>query len=402
MITAVRNNDYLGVCIRAAAADDKPVNLAFLIDVSESMSGERLTAVKKTLHAARDIFRAEDRVTVVTFGEDAKVVTNNLSLAADGMDQFYAAVDAISTSGCTNLSAGIEALLTLRHPFDAVLLLTDGAVNRGIMSGVGLRTMAQGLGQLPITALGYGADHNRVLLRDLALMSRGAYVFIDTEALLPAVMGDLIGGIRTEVIKNAVVQVPAGWDCCEVGGDANSYRVGNVVSGRDYWAIFRKKVSGDPMDAAPLVLLAGRTEVGRMEHVPISGCQELQEQVLRARVSRAIVNASDCMEQRMAIGPEVRELAAEFEALPAEMLCRPLVLRMKAQLAEILDVNSVIDMNCLPPPNAVLARMSSGGACLSVQRGVTNRVIGIAEDPTLFSSSAQRATSSQVQSHYEV
>ena len=401
MITAVRNNDYLGICIRAAAAVDKPVNLAFLIDVSESMSGERLTAVKKTLHCARDIFRAEDRVTVVTFGEDAKVVTNNLLLAADGMDHFYAAIDAIGTAGCTNLSAGIEALLTLQNresPFDAVMLLTDGVVNRGITSGVGLRTMAQGLGQLPITALGYGADHNRVLLRDLALMSRGAYVFIDAESLLPTVMGDLIGGVRTEVLKNASIQVPAGWDCCEVGGDGNSYRVGNVVSGRDYWAVFRKKVSGDPIDAAPLVLVTGRAEVGRIEHVPISGCQDLQEQVLRARVGRAIVDASDRMEQRMTIGPEVRALAAEFDTLSAEMLCRPLVLRMKAQLAEILDVNPVMDMNSLPPPNAVLARMSSGGACLSVQRGV----IGIAEDPALFSSSTQRATSSQVQSQYEV
>jgi hypothetical protein len=137
-----------------------------------------------------------------------------------------------------------------------------------------------------------------------------------------------------------------------------------------------------------------------MEHVPISACQDLQEQVLRARVSRAIVNASDCMEQRMAIGPEVREIAAEFEALPAEMLCRPLVLRMKAQLAEILDVNPVIPHGSLPPPpprlsNALLARMSSGGACLSVQRGV-------AEDPALFSSSTQRAISSQVQSQYVV
>lgn len=390
MISAFRDSDYLGVRVHALPIPgEKPANLAFLIDVSDSMTGERLAAVKKTLHSARTLFRADDRVTLVTFGESAHVIANNLSLADDGMERFYEAIDAIRTDGCTNMSAGFELLLTLQEreaPFDALLLLTDGNVNHGIMSTAGLRTMAQGLGRLPITALGYGADHNRVLLRDLALTSRGSYVFVASEMLLPTAIGDLIGGIRTEILKDASIQVPAGWTCCELGGEASTYRIGNVVSGRDYWAIFRRSLPSVE-EATPIVLMSGREEVTRIAHIAVSPSLDLQEQVLRTRVGRAIVNASDQMEQGYRNGTEVAELIAEFETLGEELMRRPLVLRMKAQLAEVLSSAS--------PSNILLARMASGGTYLSVQRGVTSD-----PDDTMFSSDSQRATSTQVQKNY--
>jgi len=258
----------------------------------------------------------------------------------------------------------------------------------------------------PITALGYGENHNLVLLREIATRSRGAYMFVDAESMLPIAMGDMIGGLRTEVIKNATVKVPAGWNSIEQEGGGSSYCLGNVVAGRDYWAIFRFSEE-DPVDPDPIVLTGGsgrQTEVNRLVHVPLSDCLDLREQVLRCRVAQAIVNASNKMETGQAIGDEIALLLQEL-ALPssADMLSRPLVLRMKAQLAEIMEnvgATPLMPPRFPPTPN-LLARMSSGGACLSVQRGVTNQ--GQVGDPIhLFSSPTQRLTSSQVQSQYEV
>jgi len=404
MITAFRNSTHLCVKIRASPVSSetgsKPINLALLVDTSGSMEGERLDAVKKTLHAARELWRPEDKLTMVTFNDRATVVADHIRMDEAGLREFYTAVDAVKAHGATNLSVGIEQLLLLQGgtPYDAVMVLTDGHVNRGIASTMGMRSMMLGLGTYPITALGYGADHNRVLLRDLATSSRGAYVFVDSEDILPLATGDMIGGLRTELYKNTFIRVPLGWKCCEDTMNNASYRLGSIVPDRDYWVVFEKQ-GHEEIELGPITLAAASGDViAETDRVMISDCQDLQEQVLRCRVAAAIVAASDRMEQGLAISPTIAGLVEEFKALPEFMLRRPLVLRMQAQLVEILAAPAT---NGPPPPSALLARMSSGGAYLSTQRGVSAQTPGDPEAHT-FSSPVQRDTSTQVQTQYAI
>jgi len=383
-LTAFRNSTHLGVKIRAPSVPvAKPINLALLVDTSGSMEGERLDAVKRTLHAARGLFCPDDQLTMVTFDDGATVIADHLRM---DLQQFYAAVDNVQAKGSTNLSAGIEKLLVLqKEPYDAIMVLTDGHINRGIVSMVGLRSMMFGVGHFPITAIGYGADHNRVLLRHLATSSRGAYVFVDSESILPVALGDMIGGLRTELYKDAILRVPDGWVCCENDGVDASYRLGNIVPDRDYWVVFEKC---NDTECSSITLTAGVSVIAETDRIMVSDCQDLHEQVLRCRVAKAIVVASDLMEQMRPIGPEIAALVEEFKALPESMLNRPLVLRMQAQLVEILDAGPS------GPTAALLARMSSGGAYLSTQRGVS-----CVSDPQChtFSSPSQRAASQHVQ-----
>lgn len=389
MITAIRNSTHLGVKIRApvpASADvrGKPLNLAFLMDVSDSMAGERLSTVKRTLHAARTLFRPTDRVTLVTFGDHGHIVADHLLLDEEGIRIFYDKVDAIGTSGCTNLSAGIEKLVVTQKdgPFDAVVILTDGCVNRGIVSTVGLQTMSTGFGAAPITAIGYGANHNRILLRNLALATRGSYVYVDQEALIPIAIGDLISGIRHEVLKAARLTVPAGWTSCELGSPS---LIGNIVRDRDYWVVYAR--TREPEDG-PIVLTDATGYHEELTTIVQSDCHDLHEQVLRCRVTKALAALSDDIEGQSlrslaAMYGEIDRLHEEFAELPEAMLMRPLILRMKAQIAEALSASSASD--------EVMARMSSGVAYLSSQRGVTAD-----PDDQCFSSPAQRVASAQV------
>jgi len=392
MISAIRNTTHIGIKIRAAARPvEKTINLAFLMDVSDSMAGERLSTVKRTLHAAKTLFTPADRVTLVTFGNHGFVLADHLLLDETGLQSFYEKVDEIGTSGCTDLSAGIEALLVTQvgqPPFDAIIVLTDGLVNRGVTSTIGLQTMFTGLGSAPITAIGYGANHNRVLLRNLALVSRGSYVYVDSEALIPMAMGDLLSGIRKEVLRGARLIVPPQWSCCELGPPSI---VGNIVADRDYWVVYQ--LGGDPDDS--FVILADADGYHEeLTTITSSDCHDLHEQVLRCRVARAIAVASDYMEGAARnMGSRYNDIALlsdEFAELPEALLARPLVLRMKAQIAEIMEYNS-------HDSDELLARMSSGVAYLSSQRGVT---AGDPSDQT-FSSSCQRQASGQVQSQYD-
>jgi len=398
MLSAIRNATHLAVKIRAppnTEANDKPINLAILLDTSGSMADDRLGAVKRTLHAARDLFKPTDQITMVTFDDKATTIADHLLMDADGLTRFYAAVDGIVADGCTNLSAGIEQLLLLRSekPYDTILVLTDGIINGGITSVIGLHTMMAGVSssQTPIVTLGYGADHNRILLRDLAVRSRGSYTYVDSDEILPIAMGDLIGGLRAELYNDVTLNLPAGWACCEIGDGGASFMLGSVVPDRDYWVVFQKMV--DDVEVSPITLTAGMvTSIATLEHVLITDCLELKEQVLRCRVAKALVAASDAMERGQRCPAIIGELVNEFSALSEGMLYRPLVLRMRAEVAAIAHA---------PPTASLLARMSSGGAYLSTQRGVSSGT-GSPGDPQeqLFSSPLQRTTANQVQSQY--
>ena len=412
MLTAYRNATHLAIRIHAKTDGDvpneKPIEIGFAIDTSGSMEGERLAAVKRTLRATAGLWKPRDRVTLVTFGDEATVITDRLQMDEAGQIRFYEAVADIRTSGCTNLGAAMDALRG--RSYDGIALLTDGVINVGDTTTTGLSAKAASLGSLPFTTLGYGADHNRVLMNRIALKSRGAYIYVNNDEVLPEAMGDLIGGLRTELFKDArlsVKDVGAGAiastsrvRCAELEPEADriTYRVGTIIPNRDYWVVY--EVPGD-VEIEEIVLEApGLREV--LGAVPISDCVDLKVQVLRTRVVNAIAAATAVLEQGRPLGPEIAALRAEMAGLASYILERPLVQQMRAQLADIVERPA--------EPADMMARMSSNTTYLSSQRGVTSRVTAVS-DPTAsavgpppifqsFSSPVQRAASQQTQASY--
>ena len=387
MLTAYQNSDYLAVRILAPGEGGatKPIRIAFLVDVSDSMNGERLTCVKRTLHAARGLFAEGDRITMVTFGSAAAVLANNTGY--DGLDEFYRLVDGLTTAGGTNLSAGIEKLASLGSGFpgssasgsyDSIVLLTDGQINQGVVSTTALGGMMTAVSSSPVTALGYGPDHNQILMRDLGLRSRGSYIYVDSESMMPAAMGDLISGLRTEVLQRVTLRVPVGLDCCEYSGGGASYFVGSIVPDRDYWTVFRKRAG--VTEVTPIELISP-SHSETLTWCAVSDCYDLKEQVLRCQVSSAILIGDKNLVD--ALTDEIRAMAAEFQA-------RPLVVNMLGQLIEFAE------MSLRPPAPANLARAISGAAYLSVQRGLPP-----AGETNTFSSPRQRQTSRQTQVVYD-
>lgn len=415
-ITAFRLNDTLAVRVRAAAGETRPLRLALLLDISESMAGERLTAVKRTLAAARSLWQPEDRTTLVTFGERGAPVLVDHLMDAAGVDAFYTAVDALHVDGCTNLSAGLEeiATATTGRTYDALVILTDGQVNRGVTGTAGLQMMALGLG-LPATTLGYGEDHNRILLRDIALRSHGSYVYCDSDETLPIAIGQLLGELRTRVTARASLSIAGDvWTCAELGGPV----IGSIVPDRDYWSVWT-----GTGDTPTVTYLAD----GVSSEVVIQGLVAesddaalVKEQSLRARVAAALKAVADAMENgRVVDVAPLTALETEIAGETVEFRGRGLVLRL---LGELADIRAELEhrpapstpplgplggggrihrMNARawsPPPGParLMARLSSQTAYLSTQRGVSSQ----APDEDMFSSPAVRMTSQATRAHY--
>lgn len=426
----------------------RPLHIGILLDNSGSMDGSRLESVKHTLRSARSLLQFGDRLTLVSFSDTAHVHLRAATLSNEAdIDAAYYRIDNIHAESSTNLGAGIEALYSVATDYDAVILLTDGMVNAGITSTAGLRAMAQAGGAtLAFHTIGYGSDHNRTLLRELAVRSRGTYTYADSDEILPLAVGDILSGLRAEVIWGVRLQIPeaCGWACQEIGAQSVlGYYVGHMMAGRDYWAVYQRRGAVGVAGGAGVLMATVEAANGERQSVSIGegegegliSDQDMEDQVLRARVAAALEEITGQLEagEQRPDTTTLSNLQIEFLLLPA----RPLLMRLRAQVAEVLEIAlrmvSAAAVAGASRPQAfmfggaptsirqraagvwdnatpdtglrthLMARMSSGVACLGNQRGVYSMAPTDGEEDTntsFFSTPTQRTASSVVRATY--
>ena len=174
-------------------ASDKPVaelapaNLVFLVDVSGSMDRrEGLPLVKSTLKLLVDQLRDQDRVSLVVYAGESRVVLKPTSGSEKA--KIRNAIDQLTAGGSTAGASGIElAYQMAREGFIAnginrILLATDGDFNVGISDFDSLKQMAvaQRKSGVSLTTLGFGVDnYNEHLMEQLADAGDGNYAYID-------------------------------------------------------------------------------------------------------------------------------------------------------------------------------------------------------------------------------
>jgi len=373
MLTAQVKDNYLIAKLTVPETNGvlrETLRLAILLDISDSMRGERLDSVKRTLAAVKPLLNPTDLLTIVTFGTGADVLVAHQSPT----DPVFDLIDTLETAGNTNLQAGLEALAAAakdKYAWDAVFLLTDGKVNMGILSTPALQLMAQNIpGRWNSWyCLGYGANHNRSLLRRLAVTTHGSYIYVADEELLPSAMGTIIAGLRSETVGDVRISVqPEGeWICQEVGFNASSYALGAVQKGRDYWGVWTSSCSSSSAAAKATMSWCGSVDgggIGGTARVDPSqpATEEALVQIWRCRAATVLAAASDALESGLPLPPSVKELATSINKVESS---HPLILRIKGQLAEVQE------MATRPAHEAehvnLLATLSSGAAMLSTQ-----------------------------------
>jgi len=163
--------------------DLPPMNLAFVIDHSGSMSGEdKLEWVKQAFEVFIRQVRDIDFVSLVIFDDRAEVVFPSTRMnTAEKRTRFKRTVDEIMPAGGTNLVAGLklgyeQVMSNYRKEYtNRVLFLTDGMGTSG-----GILEMADSYCQIGInvSTIGVGRGFDYKLMRDLAKSGGGSSRFI--------------------------------------------------------------------------------------------------------------------------------------------------------------------------------------------------------------------------------
>ncbi|WP_434626667.1 VWA domain-containing protein [Pseudomonas sp. Z1-29] len=247
-----------------AVSDLAPANLVFLVDVSGSMNRrEGLPLVKSTLKLLVDQLRDQDRVSLVVYAGESRVVLKPTS----GSDKVKIrnAIDQLNAGGSTAGASGIElAYQMARESFidkgiNRILLATDGDFNVGISDFDSLKQMAvdQRKSGVSLTTLGFGVDnYNEHLMEQLADAGDGNYAYIDNLLEARKVLVDQLSSTLAVVARDVKLQVefnPA---------QVSEYR----LLGYENRALKREDFSNDKVDAGEIG--AGHTVTALYEIVP--------------------------------------------------------------------------------------------------------------------------------------
>ena len=261
------HTQLLRIGIRAsdrAVADLAPANLVFLVDVSGSMDRrEGLPLVKSTLKLLVDQLREQDRVSLVVYAGESRVVLPPTSGREKA--KIRNAIDQLAAGGSTAGASGIElAYQMAREGFidtgiNRILLATDGDFNVGISDFDSLKQMAaqQRKSGVSLTTLGFGVEnYNEHLMEQLADAGDGNYAYIDTLREARKVLVDQLSSTLEVVARDVKLQV-----------EFNPARVSEYrLLGYENRALKREDFSNDKVDAGEIG--AGHTVTALYEIVP--------------------------------------------------------------------------------------------------------------------------------------
>ncbi|KAK9406272.1 inter-alpha-trypsin inhibitor heavy chain H3-like [Crotalus adamanteus] len=177
-----------------------PKNVAFVIDVSGSMSGQKIRQAKEALTKIVEDLKEEDHFSIILFESSISTWKDNLIQATpENMNQSKEFISHIRASGGTNfndgLLTGIEMLNNAHEnksvperSASLVIMLSDGEANIGVSNPRDIQENAKNAakGKYPIYSLGFGYDVDYAFLERLSIENNGVArrIFTDSDAAL--------------------------------------------------------------------------------------------------------------------------------------------------------------------------------------------------------------------------
>ncbi len=278
-------------------AERKPVVLTLVVDISGSMNGERLELVRTGLERLLASLRPGDRVALVTFSDDARLV------APHGQPEALArASEALGTEGGTNAEAGLVlGYDTARQAFDPaavnrVVLLSDGVANIGATGPEAIleRVAAAAADGIELTTVGVGmGDFNDRMMETLADRGDGRYAYADDRREMERLFAEELDGTLQTVAEEARAQVEfdprvveswrqVGYENRAI--DDHEFRydavdAGEIGPGHSVTALYEVKLRAEPAPGRPLALLKLRwREPAAADGIP-GGFREIEERL---------------------------------------------------------------------------------------------------------------------------
>jgi len=214
-----RNNEtHLLVELKAPKVDwekDRaPICVLPVLDVSGSMSGQKIDYVRKACRKLMNHLAPGDFAGLVSFDSFVHPIAEPREITQEQKDNLKKMVDELHAGSCTNMSGGLFQALEWINKLDLpdkfilrVILFTDGHANVGITGRNLLEAAEKQKGRASISAFGFGNDCDQELLADIANKCGGNYAFIDSPDTAMAAFARELGGLMSTYAQNISVKI---------------------------------------------------------------------------------------------------------------------------------------------------------------------------------------------------
>jgi len=189
-----------------------PLNLVLVLDRSTSMQGMRLQQVKEGTRQIIDRLNTDDALSVVVFSDRAEVILPSQRNIDQAMAKSIAST--IQPSGGTEMLQGLDAGLKelernrTDESVNHLILLTDGQTY-GDEQECLERAEWAGQNQISLTTMGIGSDWNENLLDQMATVSGGTSVYIDSPRRVVDVFKSTIRNLSSVVARELTMSLNA-------------------------------------------------------------------------------------------------------------------------------------------------------------------------------------------------
>lgn len=208
---------YLMARLSADAAPNntarRPLNISLVLDKSGSMAGNKIDYVRQAAQLLVQHMSTEDTLSIVLYNESVETLLPPQPV--QNKDIITQRIHQIKAGGTTNLSGGwLEGVQHVaqhhtQENVNRVILMTDGLANRGITATerlveIAAQKFADGVST---TTMGLGEDFNEDLLIAMADAGGGAFYFIESPEVTPAIFQEELRGLLSVMGQNLRITV---------------------------------------------------------------------------------------------------------------------------------------------------------------------------------------------------
>lgn len=191
----------------AGTNEAMPRDLSLVVDVSGSMSGDKIEQARAALLQAIGTLSARDRFRVIDFSSGVHQFREGFVPATpENLAAARQYIGTLQADGGTNIAGALDVALEGSVPTGRVafvIFMTDGVPSVGeqapdrIAEAAGAR-----VGQRRLFTFGVGTDVNTYLLDRLASEGKGAAAYVAPDANVEVAVGGLLGKIQHPALAN--------------------------------------------------------------------------------------------------------------------------------------------------------------------------------------------------------
>src|SRR5882724_3655175 len=214
----VGEDGYFMLLLAPGAAADAAAlrrDLVAVIDVSGSMSGEKIQQAKSALIQLLGTLRAGDRFRLVAFsGGVRRYAEGWTEVAADARHDAETWIRSLDAEGGTNIAGALTEAFAqepAEQSLGVVVFLTDGQASTGETDPERIATSAeQGRGKFRVFSFGVGDDVNTYLLDRLTERARGTTEYIRPGENIERAVGTLAAKVASPVLTDVTITAGSG------------------------------------------------------------------------------------------------------------------------------------------------------------------------------------------------